>query len=370
MEHLHEHGGHIHSHGTVDGHIIENKAATRVLLISLLGLLATALFQAVIVFFTRSTALLADTIHNFGDSLTSIPLWVAFVLSRRPPTRRFTYGFNRSEDLAGLIIILVILFSAVLAGYESVLRLVTGVPAIHLQATAIAAIIGFAGNELVAIYRIRMGKRLGSAALAADGHHARIDGWTSLAVLGGVIGTWLGYPIIDPLIGLLITIMILFVVKDSAKQIFTRLLDGIEPDYVKRIEEVAAGIEGVLHVGDVKARWFGHRIIAELSITVASGRSIKDGHDIAKEVIHRLQHEVEHLSDVQIHVDPFEEQGASFHTHESLHAPQHHHTGRGPVHQEDGSTLDHSVEKSFEPAERHTHYLHDLHCQFEHHFLL
>lgn len=315
----HTHGGHTHSHGSVDSSIIKNKDATRVLIISLIGLLATAIFQAVIVAVSGSTALLADTIHNFGDSLTSIPLWIAFALSRRPPTKRFTFGFNRSEDLAGLIIVLTIFFSAVIAGYESIMRLVTGSSVSHLEATAIAAIVGFIGNEVVAIYRIRMGKRIGSAALIADGHHARIDGWTSLAVLAGVVGAWLGYPVIDPIIGLIITIMILVIVKDSARTIFTRLLDGIEPQYIDEIEKVTAQADGVHHVGDVKARWFGHQIIAELSITLASDLSVREGHNIVRNVIHRLQHEVEHLADVQIHVDPIEEQGVSFHTHESVH---------------------------------------------------
>lgn len=300
MAHIHDHGGHVHSHGTVDGSIIESKEATKVLIISLVGLLATAIFQAVIVAFSGSAALLADTIHNFGDSLTSIPLWVAFALSSRVPTRRFTYGLNKSEDLAGLIIVLVILFSALAAGYESVRRLIAGIPATHLEVTALAAVIGFLGNELVAVYRIRTGRKIGSAALVADGHHARIDGWTSLAVLGGVIGTWLGVPIIDPIIGLIITVVILFIVKDSAKVILTRLLDGIDPHIIDAIEKIAADVDGVIHVSDIRARWSGHEILAELSITLGSGLSVKEGHDIVRNVIHRLQHEVDHLADAQV----------------------------------------------------------------------
>ncbi|WP_082083640.1 cation diffusion facilitator family transporter [Paenibacillus beijingensis] len=323
----HHHGpdGHSHTHGGVDSNIIQSKEATKVLLISLVGLLITALFQAIIVAISGSVALLADTIHNFGDALTSIPLWIAFVLSRKLPTKRFTYGLNRTEDIAGLIIVLVIAFSAFVAGYQSVMRMIHGSTFTHLGATSIAAIVGFIGNEIVAIYRIRMGKKMGSAALIADGQHARVDGMTSLAVLVGVLGVWLGFPIVDPLVGLVITIMILFIVKDSAKAVFTRLLDGIEPETIDTITRSASQVEGVQTVNDIKARWFGHEILAEISITTDSNLSVREGHAIAQNVIHRLQHDIEHLGKVQVHVDPVEEQGYSFHEHAHFHAAKHSH---------------------------------------------
>jgi cation diffusion facilitator family transporter len=315
----HSHGEHGHSHVGVDSSIVKNKEATRVLMISLMVMLVTAIFQAIIVAVSGSVALLADTIHNFGDALTSIPLWIAFVLSRRLPTKRFTYGLNRSEDLAGLMIIIVIAISAVVAGYESIQRMITGSPMTNFWAVGIAAIVGFLGNELVAIYRIRMGKKMGSAALVADGHHARVDGITSLAVLIGVIGTWLGYPIVDPIVGLGITITIIFIVKDSAKTIFSRLLDGIEPKTIDLITASVEDVKGVVGVTEVKARWFGHEIKTDISIAVESDLSIKEGHNIVKDVIHRLQHDVEHLGNVHIHIDPEEESGEAFHAHENFH---------------------------------------------------
>lgn len=202
----------------------------------------------------------------------------------------------------------------------------------HLGVTAAAAIIGFLGNELVAVYRIRMGKKLGSAALVADGHHARIDGWTSLAVLIGVIGAWFGFPIVDPVIGVVITIMILFILKDSSKTILTRLLDGIEPQYIKQITKSASEVKGVHRVYDVKARWFGHEIIAELSIALDSTLTIKEGHDVANQVNHILQHEINHIASVQIHVDPLDEQGIKFHTLEHFHQ-DHPHEGNEHNHE-------------------------------------
>jgi cation diffusion facilitator family transporter len=318
----HSHGEHGHSHVGVDSSIVKNEEATRVLMISLVVMLITAIFQAIIVAVSGSVALLADTIHNFGDALTSIPLWIAFVLSRRLPTKRFTYGLNRSEDLAGLLIIIVIAISAVVAGYESIHRLFNGSTLTNLWAVALASVVGFLGNELVAIYRISMGKKMASAALIADGYHARVDGITSLAVLIGVIGTWLGYPIVDPLVGLGITITIIFIVKDSVKTIFSRLLDGMEPKTIDLMTASVEDVKGVVGVTEVKARWFGHEIKADISISVESDLSIQEGHNFAKDVIHRLQHDVEHLGTVHIHIDPEEESGEAFHAHENFH--QHH----------------------------------------------
>ncbi|MBC8079707.1 MAG: cation transporter [Gorillibacterium sp.] len=298
--------------------LLRNKEATKVLFISLIAMLATAIIQVVLWTYSGSVALLADTIHNFGDALTSIPLWIAFFLSRRPPTKRFTYGMGRSEDLAGLFIIAVILGSAGVAGYQSVMRFFNPIEGGNLWVTAAAALIGFAGNETVAIYRIRMGRKIGSAALIADGQHARMDGVTSLAVLIGVVGIWAGFPLLDPIVGIVITVLILFIAKDSAKLIFTQMLDGIEPETVERINHTALQVSGVNTVSDVKARWCGHEIKTELNITVDSELSVAEGHEIAKEVIHALIHEIEHLGEAHVHVDPFEEEGSIFHSHSML----------------------------------------------------
>lgn len=317
MTHRHGHdggpGGHSHSHGGIDAALADNREATKVLLISLLGLLVTAVIQGGIAIFSGSVALLADTIHNFGDALTSVPLWFAFQVSRRKPTERFSYGFNRSEDLAGLFIVVVISVSAVVSGYASIERLVHRTHPDHLWAVAAAAVVGFLGNELAAWFRIRMGNKMGSAALVADGHHARIDGITSLAVLLGVVGTWLGYPIVDPIVGLIITLMIVLIVKDSAVTVFTRLLDGIEPETIDQIKRSALSVHGVCQVTDVRARWCGHQIHAELSIAVDGQLTVTEGHEIAKHVIHQLKVDVAHLANVEVHVDPMEELGANHH---------------------------------------------------------
>ena len=290
----------------------------------------TALLQVVVVVFSGSVALMADTIHNFADAATAIPLAIAFWFARKPPSVRFGYGFGRVEDLAGVTIVLVILASAIVAGYQSVQRLLDPQEVSYLWAVAAASIVGFIGNEAVAIFRIRIGREINSAALIADGYHARTDGWTSLAVLGGVVGVWLGYPLADPIIGLLITIAILGIVIQSGKAIFTRMLDGVDPEISEEIRHAAEDVLHVKEVTEVRARWLGHRLHVELNIAVDSQMTVEQAHTVATEVRHRLLHQLDYLSLVVIHVDPIDHSGEAHH-HISQHAhdglPTHAHTG-------------------------------------------
>lgn len=308
MRHRHSQrfSDHGQTHSSTNMKLSENRQATRVLLISLAVMLFTAVIQALIVMMSGSVGLLADTIHNFGDALTSIPLWLAFWLSRRPPTKRFSYGLNRSEDLAGLLIVTVISISALVVGYASVLRIVHRTEPTHLWAVAVGAVVGFVGNEFAAVIRMRMGTRMGSAALVADGRHAQIDGFTSLAVLLGVLGVWFGYPFVDPVVGLAITVMILVVVKDSATTVFSRLLDGIEPDVIDKVKATAESVDGVCQVTHVRARWFGHGIHAELTIAVDGQLSVQIGNDLIKTITDDLTRTIPHLDNVEVRMSPFE----------------------------------------------------------------
>ncbi|MGH2523335.1 MAG: cation diffusion facilitator family transporter, partial [Anaerolineales bacterium] len=295
---------------------------------SLAGLMGTAVLQVVVVYFTGSVALLADTIHNFGDALTALPLWVAFRLANWKPNQRFTYGYGRVEDLAGVFIVLMILISAAVAGYESFQRLLKPQPVEHLWAVMAASIIGFIGNEAVAFYRIKVGKEIGSAALVADGNHARVDGLTSLAVLAGAVGVALGFPLADPLVGLLITLAILKILWDSTKSVFTRLLDGVDPEVIGELKHAATHAEGVREVTDARVRWLGHRLHAELSVAVDPGLSVEQGHEVAKAVEHELLHHLTYLSHATIHVDPAHASGGDHHrvaghAHDDLPAHSH-----------------------------------------------
>ena len=302
-----------HSHGAIDPVFFTSQRGIWATKVSLVVLLATAAMQVAVFLVTGSVALLADTIHNFGDAATALPLWLAFALSRRSPTSRFTYGYGRAEDLAGLFIVLVILASGILAGYESAIRLFDPPGVEFLWAVAIAAGVGFLGNEAVALLRMRVGREIGSAALVADGYHARVDGLTSLAVLLGTVGLWLGYPLADPIVGLVITLAILQIVVQSGKTVFARLLDGVEPEMVEEVRRGAAETAGVQEVSDVRVRWLGHRLLAEVNIAVGPELSVAKGHAIAQEVHHQLLHHLSYLSNVTIHVDPVGESGEEHH---------------------------------------------------------
>src|ERR671933_204332 len=245
-EHRHGHGAeHGHAHGAVDPSITTSERGIWAVKWSFIGLFATTLVQIVVVLLSGSVGLLSDTIHNFGDAATAVPLWIAFALTRLGTSRRFPFGYGRFEDLAGVMVVLIILFSALVAGYEAIHRLLNPQPAGYLWAVAVAAVVGFIGNEAVALFRIRVGREIGSAALVADGYHARTDGWTSLAVLLGAIGVWLGYPLADPIVGLLITAAILVIVGQSGKAVFARLLDGVEPEVIEEIQQAASRVPGV-----------------------------------------------------------------------------------------------------------------------------
>jgi len=331
-DHLHGHDharGHGHTHGIVDPSITTSDRGLWAIKWSFIGLAGTALLQLIVVFISGSVALLADTIHNFGDAATAIPLGVAFWFARKKPSARFTFGYGRVEDLAGVAIVLTILASAIIAGYESIQRLLHPQEISHLWAVIGASIIGFLGNEAVAIFRIRVGREINSAALIADGYHARVDGWTSLAVLFGAVGVWLGYPLADPIIGLLITAAIFGIVIQSGKSIFIRMLDGAEPQVIEEIRHAAEHVPQVKEVAEVRARWLGHRLHAELNIAVDPQLTIAQAHAIAAEVRHQLLHHLDYLSLVVIHVDPVDQSGEAHHsigTHAHDGLPAHSHS--------------------------------------------
>lgn len=298
-----------HSHGHQQAALDPTLATDRgmwALKVSLVGLLVTATFQVVIVAISGSVALMADTIHNFSDALTAIPLGLAFWLSRRARNRRYTYGYGRAEDIAGVIIVVMIAFSAGVAIYQSILKIINPQPLSNLGWVAAAAIIGFFGNELVAVFRIRIGKEIGSAALIADGYHARTDGLTSLAVLAGAIGVWLGFPLFDPIIGLGIGVAILGIVWKTAVDMWHRMMDAIDPEIYEEFSHTASHVNGVMDVHNTAIRWLGHRLYGEMHITVNCQLTTLQSHSIAEEVRHSLFHKLPALVEVVVHVDPCE----------------------------------------------------------------
>ena len=312
--HGHAHGAHGHAHGVVDHAMVSTERGIRAIRWSCLGLLATALVQALVVWRSGSVSLLADAVHNFGDAATSLPLWLAFSLVRLKPNKRFTYGYGRVEDLAGVAIVLVILSSALFAGCAAVYRFSHPRSMGHLGAVAAAALVGFVGNACVAWVRIKVGREIGSAALVADGEHTRSDALGSLAVLLGVAGAALGYPRADPIVGLAIAAMILHIVWDTGKAVFMRLLDGVEPGVVDEIVREASRVPGVREVAEVRVRWSGHRMHAELNVAVTPRLSVEQGHAVALEVRRELMAHLKHLFNVTVHVDSLEASGERHHS--------------------------------------------------------
>ncbi|HJQ07281.1 MAG TPA: cation diffusion facilitator family transporter [Nocardioides sp.] len=309
-------GGHSHDAADqVDEALEADARGRRALWISLLVLAVTALLQAVVVVLTGSVALLGDTLHNVADALTAAPLLVAFWLARRPSNDRFTYGYGRAEDLAGLFVVAMIALSSAVAGWEAIRRLLHPQDVTHVWAVAIAGVIGFLGNEVVAQYRIRVGQQIGSAALVADGLHARTDGFTSLAVVVGAAGVALGLPWADPVIGLLIAIAILGVLRSAVTQVGARLMDAVAPELVHDAREAVGTVDGVLDVRSLRLRWIGHTLHADGDITVPAELPVSAGHDIAHHAEEHLLEALPRLASAVIHVSP---DGAHSHDHGSV----------------------------------------------------
>ena len=291
-----------HSHDaadSIDTALEASDRGIRAVKVSFVALMVTALIQVAVVLVTGSVALLADTIHNFSDALTAVPLFIAFRLGRRPATRRYSYGFRRAEDLAGLFIIAMIALSAVVAGWQAIDRLIDPRPLENIGVLFVAGIVGLVGNELVALYRIREGRAIGSAALIADGYHARTDGFTSLAVALGALGVWAGFERADPVAGLAISVAIFVVLVAASRQIYYRLMDAVDPEVLDRVEQVAHASAGDA-AGDFRVRWMGHRLHADVVLTLDGSRSLEDGARAADDLRELMVDKVPHLADVDV----------------------------------------------------------------------
>jgi cation diffusion facilitator family transporter len=296
---------HSHDHGEPGAAMLDSGAAgIRATKVSLLGLGATAAIQAVIVVFSGSVALLSDTLHNFADAATAIPLWIAFALGRRRPTRRYTYGLGRAEDVAGLIIVVAIAASALLVTWESVRRFLDPVLIEHIPWVIAAGFVGALGNELVARYRIRVGRRIGSEALITDGSHARADALTSLAVVAAGIGAALGAAWVDPVAGLGVATAIVWLLARAAGRMWRRILDGVEPEVVDEVEAAVRATTGVRDVADLRVRWSGHQLRIAAAIAVDADITVREGHRVAHEVEHALHHRFGFPINALIHVNP------------------------------------------------------------------
>ena len=299
---------HDHSHHDLaaDRAFLDNQLAVRTVWIALVALGATTALQIVIYIASNSVALLADTVHNLGDALNSIPLLFAFYIARRAANKRYTYGYGRLEDIAGVFIVISIGFSAAYILYESVQRLLNPLPLKNLEWIALAALVGFVGNELVALMQIRVGRRIGSDAMIADGQHALIDGLTSLAVLIAVIGTLIGWPILDPIVGVVIALAIVGITWNAIKAVWYRMMDAVDPHLVEHVEAHARGVAGVEAVLTLRLRWVGHRMYGVIKVAVPADASLADSQDIAQAVQREANGVIPQLEELTVQVSASE----------------------------------------------------------------
>ena len=343
-QHSHDHEGHGHDgHGrfrslfsrhrhdsatSIDSALESSEKGIRALWISLVGLGVTAVLQLFVALVSGSVALLNDTFHNFADAFTALPLWLAFSLGRRRPSERYPFGYGRAEDLAGGAVVAMIALSAVVAAWEAVDRLVNPTEVRYLPAVIVASLVGFAGNELVAQYRIRVGREIGSAALVADGLHARTDGLSSLGVLAGALGVLAGFEQADAIAGLVIAALIVSVLRQAARDVVARLMDAVDPALAERARRVLSDVDGVEGVGELRVRWIGHRLHAEAEISVDGDLTVSSAHRICEEARHRLLHDVPRLTSAIIHADPCGHDGVDHHAELDHHDRGGGHDGR------------------------------------------
>jgi cation diffusion facilitator family transporter len=294
--------GHTHSHeqpGRRDA-MFTNREGTRALTWSLALLGATTVLQFIVYAASGSVALLADTIHNLGDALNSVPLLIAFWLARRPANQRYTYGFGRAEDLGGLLVVVSIVFSAVYILWEVAQKLIHPIPIQNSGWVLAAAILGFLGNEAVAIIETRTGKRIGSAAMVVDGRHARIDGLTSLAVIPAVIGSAIGLPILDPIFGVLIGIAILFITVHATVAIWYRLMDAVDPELNEKVRIVLSESPQVTQISTLRMRWVGHELWVEGQLVLDAALTRLQTEQLLHQVKHDLEQRIHNLGEVNL----------------------------------------------------------------------
>ena len=280
-------------------------AATRAVVVSAVVLGAAAAIEFAASASGRSAGVLADALHNAGDVLTTLVLLAAFAVARRPATRRFTSGFGRVEDVATLVIILIIVFTAAAAAFESLGRLLSseGYSISRIGPALLAAAIGVVANLGVSEYKIRVGRRIRSLALEADGIHSRLDALVSAGAFAGLGLAWMGIAIADPLTGLAITIAIVYILAGTVGRLVLRMMDAVDPDLIDQIASVARSVKGVLGVHDVRARWVGRELVAVMHIDCAPNASLIQAHDIAQAVQQEVELQVPAVH-LDVHMDP------------------------------------------------------------------
>ena len=269
----------------------ERRQANRAVAVSAIGLGATGLVELLLAVFTGSVGLLGDAIHNLSDVSTSAVVFLGFRLSRRLPTEKYPYGLERAEDLAGIGIAAVIWASAAFAGYESVRKLIEHGHTSHVAAGIIGALLGIVGNQVVARYKLIVGRRINSATLIADARHSWLDALSSAGALLGLIAVALGQPWGDPLAGLVVTAFICHVGYQVTKDVVHRLADGVDPEVTTTAEAAAGSVPGVIHA-HARARWTGRTLRVEIEGWVDPELTAKDADALGRQVAGQISRQL------------------------------------------------------------------------------
>jgi cation diffusion facilitator family transporter len=269
----------------------DRREANRAIAVSAAGLAVTGLIELILAILTGSVGLLGDAIHNLSDVSTSAVVFLGFRLSRRPPTERYTYGLERAEDLAGIGIAIVIWASAAFAGFESIRKLIDHGHTTHVGVGMAGAALGIIGNQVVARYKLVIGKRINSATLIADAKHSWLDALSSAGALAGLVAVGLGQRWGDPIAGLAVTAFICHVGYEVTGDVVRRLADGVDPDVIAAAEAAAGSVPGVVHA-HARARWTGRTLRVEIEGWVDPDLTTRDADAIGRHVAGALSRQV------------------------------------------------------------------------------
>ncbi len=262
---------------------VDRSDAYRAIAFSALGLGITGLIELGIALLSGSVGLLSDALHNLSDVSTSLVVFIGLRVSKRPATDTYPYGWGRAEDIAGLGVALVIWMSAVFAGYISLQKLLNHGTTSHVGYGIAAAAVGILGNQIVARYKLRVGRRIQSATLIADAQHSWLDALSSAGAMIGLIGVAAGLPWADAVAGLIVTAFICHVGFEVTRDLLRHLMDGVEPGVLTTSVAAACQVSGVEHA-HVRGRWMGGTLLIEVDGFVAPGTTVEAGEAIGQDV--------------------------------------------------------------------------------------
>ena len=327
---------HTHIHDHHDNEALSPRSRTpsvlRIILVSGLLLLALALPEIVAGSLAKSRGLLGDGLHNLLDVVGILPLLFGLWILRRTPSERFPYGLGKAETLTALVVVLLVFSSALTTIALSVRSLLYPLPVAFPRLAMVMALASAVVNILVGLLQVWGGKGSDDPALTSSGHHALTDAGLALGVLAGIAAAPLGYPRVDALAGILLGTILMRTTLSRARTLLSRLTDGIDPGILQKIREGAASAPGIVSVDEVRARWVGRGIHAEIALAIDPELDTRSAHEISDELHHRLLHQIDNLARIFVQYHPAGDQTPPLqrrapHRHDGL--PLHTHGEQG-----------------------------------------